>query len=118
MSRRFNLPQSRKYFIPAKDFREVHEWIHRAIVEIVTRFNGDGIEASDMHAALMCHAPPPGWLMLDAQKRSSQFWRALGRLVKKKVIEEYHSGALGHERSRARLRLANVLDRLTHALGD
>jgi len=115
---KMNRQHDRRGYIPAKDFREVHDWIHKAIIAVVTSYGGDGIEGGEVPGELARHDPPNGWGLLDAQKRSSQFWRAVRRLSDKKMIEEYHSNAQWSERSRVRLRLANVLDRLTHALGE
>jgi len=106
-------------YVTAKDFREVNAWIHGAIIRLVTPYGGEGIEANEMHGPLRrLDDAPKGWELLGPDKRSSQFWRAVRRLCEKKMIEEYHSNAPGHEKSRIRLRLANVLDRLVHSLKD
>ena len=108
----------RRDYIPAKEFREVGEWLDREILVELHGVGGEGIEAYDVPHKLLKNSPPVGWGKLTEQKQSSQFWSAVRRLSKCKLIEEYHSKAPRHNRSRVRIRTANVLDRLVHALGE
>ena len=106
----------RRGYIPANEFREVLVWLDLGIVSVLARAGGEGIEASLVSSRLVAQQPPIGWTKLDPQKRSSQYWASVRRLSESKQIESYHSNLPRHNRSRIRLRIVNVLDRLTQAL--
>jgi len=114
---RLERQHSRRGYIPAKEFREILEWLDAGIVEIVTEAGGEGIDEELIPRALSDREPYPpiGWHRLGAKKRSSQFGAAVRRLTKACRVEEYHSWVFG-ESPATRLRPVNLLDRLAHAL--
>lgn len=105
------------WWLPAKDFREVIQWLDDAVLNDVLWHGGDGVEASDFVIRFNGRGDaPPGWDQLSDDRQQKQVWHSIDRLCKKRLIERYYSKRRDHNRSRVRLREVNVLDRLVHEL--
>jgi len=95
----------------------VNEWCSEQVERRVS-FAGS-VEASQLVSVLTTNEEtdvPVGRIKLDFDKRSKSIWRAINRLCDKRVIERYYSRYPVHNRSRCRLRMVSVLDRIVHAL--
>jgi len=114
MAKRAGRPQN---FIPDDQFKAARLWLRAQIQICLVPFGGDGIEGGQL-AILFGHraGAPEGWHNLSSDQQRRQFWQTVRRLEKERRIETYHSAQPGHNKSRTRLRLSNVLDRMSYAL--